>query len=145
MSHTGLMVMLKGLFGPSAKEVELIKKVFGQKIKSVRLDEEVNALRFEMEDGTRFRMSDEGQSCCESRYMRTDDKLEEFTGATLIDAEIKPGPEVETDYDVHEIEFLEVKTDKGSFTVTNHNEHNGYHGGFSLTVQEDWISQKGFR
>lgn len=33
---------------------------------------------------------------------------------------------------MHEVQFLHVKTSKGSFAVSNHNEHNGYYGGFNV-------------
>jgi hypothetical protein len=36
---------------------------------------------------------------------------------------------------VHETQFLIVDTTKGSFTIVNHNEHNGYYGGFGLVAQ----------
>ena len=39
--------------------------------------------------------------------------------------------------DCHEVQFLEVKTSKGSFTMSSHNEHNGYYGGFSIEVRPE--------
>ena len=82
-----------------------------------------------------MRLADEGQSCCENRYMSTDDDLSDFIGGTLLDAEIKAAPD-ETDEwgQVHEVQFLEVRTSKGSFTMASHNEHNGYYGGFYLVA-----------
>ena len=32
--------------------------------------------------------------------------------------------------EIHEIQFLDVKTSKGVFQISNHNVHNGYYGGF---------------
>ena len=37
--------------------------------------------------------------------------------------------------DVHEIQFLDVKTDKGIFQMANNNEHNGYYGGFLIEAR----------
>lgn len=91
-----------------------------------------NALHFVMEDGTKIKLSDEGQSCCEHRYMMTDDDLSYHVGAVLLDAEIKDAPSIEAEYDEHEVQFLEVKTSKGVISCANHNEHNGYYGGFCV-------------
>ncbi|MDC6673798.1 hypothetical protein OEZ80_25875, partial [Leclercia adecarboxylata] len=78
---------------------------------------------------------DDGQSCCESRYMSTDDDLSSFVGATFLGCEIEDGPHEADDPD-HETQFLIVSTSLGKFTVVNHNEHNGYYGGFSIRFEE---------
>lgn len=77
---------------------------------------------------------DDGQCCCEHRYMRTDDDIQSLVGATLIAITVKDGPEI-NDGDVHEQQFLEIQTTKGLVTIANHNEHNGYYGGFSLVLK----------
>lgn len=91
-------------------------------------------------DGTKIRFSDNGQSCCESRYMRTDDTLSEYIGALFLDAEIRDVPEAPEDTDdntyYHEVQFLLLHTSKGDVTLASHNEHNGYYGGFYLNVTE---------
>ena len=48
--------------------------------------------------------------------------------------EIKSAPDVGNDdsYTTHEIKFLEVKTNRGVFTMVSHNEHTGYYGGFLI-------------
>jgi hypothetical protein len=33
--------------------------------------------------------------------------------------------------------FLEIHTDRGSFTMANHNVHNGYYGGFAVEVHPE--------
>lgn len=129
MGQLGIGAMLGRLCG-NKESVEAITSVLNKKIKSVRVDEEMNALRFEFEDGTKFKIFDDGQSCCESRYMRTDDDLSEFEGAVFQNAELKDAPNIEDEYGDHEVQFLEIQTDKGVFTCSNHNEHNGYYGGF---------------
>jgi hypothetical protein len=35
----------------------------------------------------------------------------------------------------HDIAFLLVQTSDGVFTMVNHNEHNGYYGGFLVTCE----------
>jgi hypothetical protein len=90
-----------------------------------------NSLDLHLEGGKVLEFCDVCQQCCESRYMTTDDKLEDYVGAQFVGAEIKdyssmPGG------DVHDVMFLEVQTTKGCFTIVNHVEHNGYYGGFDL-------------
>ena len=52
--------------------------------------------------------------------------------AGMLGAEIKEAPSIPTEYDEHEVQFLEVLTSKGGFTMASHNEHNGYYGGFLI-------------
>ncbi len=121
-------VMIQSLVG-NKDSVDAFKGAIGKKISILELED--NKLIFKFEDGYTLKLFDAGQSCCEDRYMQTDDDLEYYVGADLLDAEIKSAPETEGEYgDVHEIEFLEIKTSLGSFTMANHNEHNGYYGGF---------------
>lgn len=126
----GLGVMLSG-YGDSAA---IFKAALGKTICEVRLDDE-DSLRFEFEDGSRIRIFDDGQSCCESRYMRTDDDLSSFSGAKLLGGTVKDAPSETGEYgDEHEVQFLEIQTDRGVFTMASHNEHNGYYGGFAIRV-----------
>lgn len=134
MSAPGLGVMI-GFLGGNERTVEAYHKAVGQKIARLALDEERDELRVGLADGMTLVARDDGQSCCEHRYMRTDDTLNAFVGATLTGIEIKDAPDQEDEYgDVHEVQFLEVQTSAGAFTVANHNEHNGYYGGFWLTL-----------
>jgi hypothetical protein len=32
--------------------------------------------------------------------------------------------------------FIDIVSTNGTITFTNHNEHNGYYGGFDLTISE---------
>lgn len=132
MSQLGIGAMLGYLRG-NEETVNAIKSSLNKKIKKVFLEKDV--LKFHMDDDSILELFDDGQSCCESRYMTTDDKLEEYSGSTLLAFELKQGPNVETDYDVHEIQFLDVKTDKGIFQMKSHNEHNGYYGGFWIVAK----------
>jgi hypothetical protein len=66
--------------------------------------------------------------------MTTDDNLDLYVGARYLGYEVKDGPDQDVVYDIHEIQFLDIRTDQGVFQLANHNEHNGYYGGFDLAV-----------
>ena len=107
----------------------------GKVLAQARIEEDPKKLlRFTFTDGSQCTVSDEGQSCCEYRYMRTDDNLTEYDGATLLGVSLKDAPNIEDDGECHEVQFLEVITSAGSFVVSSHNEHNG---GFNLCVVEE--------
>lgn len=134
MSEVGIGVMIQAL-GGNGSSVKAYKKAIGLKIESVKLEND--ALWFTFEGGYKMKLSDEGQSCCEHRYMVTDDNLDDYVGAIFLGAEIKDAPNVEDPYgEAHEVQFLEIKTDKGVFTMATHNEHNGYYGGFWVVASE---------
>jgi len=128
----GLGVMIHELCGGRGN-VDKFKESIGKKIKSVSVDD--NELKFIFDDDSELTLFDDGQSCCESRYMTTDDELSEFIGATLENIELADGPDIEEEYDTHEVQFLRVKTNNGDFTISNHNEHNGYYGGFWIVIK----------
>ncbi len=134
--NIGIGVMLSYL-GGNEESVKAVQRAIGQTIIAVELKDD-DALHFTMADGFKLRIFDDGQSCCESRYMRTDDDLSQHVGETLLGFEIKdaPSPEEDNNWGEHEVQFLEVKTDKGVFTMASHNEHNGYYGGFSIRAEE---------
>ena len=134
----GVGVIISELSG-NEETVNTYKQSLGKAITKVWLGED-NSLHLRFTDGTGIRFSDNGQSCCEERYMRTDDDLSHFVGAKFTGAEVKDAPPV-LDEDAwgieHEVQFLEVHTDKGSFVMSNHNEHNGYYGGFAIGIQPE--------
>ena len=139
MTHLGLGVMLNMLAG-NAGTVEAYNASMGKEIVKLFVQDETE-LHFEFTDGTKLVALDDGQSCCESRYMTVEDDLSLYIGATLQSLDIKAGPEEEGEYgDAHEIEFLEVTTSKGQFQISNHNEHNGYYGGFAITLKTGLIA-----
>jgi hypothetical protein len=108
----------------------------GRTIVSATLADERLTLTFT--DGARIAIFDDGQSCCESRYVTTDDDIASLVGRKLVRIEAKDGPETEDEYGgAHESCFVEIGTDDGFITLTNHNEHNGYYGGFGLTIVEE--------
>jgi hypothetical protein len=128
----GMMVMVNRLFGESADP----SKYFGKKIVSAEIIDET--IRLVFDDKTGLRLWDNGQSCCEHRFMTTDDDLSTLVGAKLQRLDLKNAPDLDDNgWSVHEIQFLEIGTDKGFVTIVNHNDHNGYYGGFSLTLKEE--------
>ena len=93
-------------------------------------------------DFGRLTLSDQGQCCCENRYMSTDDNVRSLIGSRFVCYEVKDGPDEseEDGYNVHETQFLEIQTDSGFITLVTHNEHNGYYGGFS--IEEVWDADR---
>lgn len=134
MSQLGEGVMLGILFG-NAETVEAHNGAIGKVIKAIDFSEDALLLHFK--DGTGIKIFDDGQSCCEHRYMTTDDDLQSFVNTEFVDLELREAPDQEGEYgEPHEIQFLLVNTKKGTFTVETHNEHNGYYGGFLIVVRE---------
>lgn len=132
MGQIGMGVIL-GMLDGNPESVAAFTGALGKTIAALRLGDD-DALHFEFADGSKIKFSDEGQSCCEHRYMRTDDSLGDYVGAKLTGAEIKEAPNQPDEYGEHEVQFLEVQTDKGVFTMASHNEHNGYYGGFYIVA-----------
>ncbi len=123
----GIGVMIQTL-GGNVETVTAIQSSLGKVIEKVELKSD--ELIFAFSDGTGLKMLDGGQSCCENRYMVTADDLNEYSGSTLLDFELKNAPDIEDEYGTHEVQFLDVRTSNGVFQMANHNEHNGYYGGF---------------
>lgn len=119
----------------------------GKTITSIALVDDVLNIKFE--DGYVLHLSDEGQSCCERRYMTTDDAPSEFVGAALVSVTILDSPNIEqvpdedgyTSSDEHEIQFLRITTTRGDLTFATHNEHNGYYSGFNLTATGEYKTE----
>lgn len=132
MTHPGIGVMLSYL-ASNEDSVNAFQSAKGKEISLAELANDMLTLKFT--DGTAIAFYDDGQSCCEHRYMVCDDDLPSFTGATLEGAELADAPDVEDGGEVHEVQFLRVSTSKGVIVVSNHNEHNGYYGGFSIKVK----------
>ena len=127
--NLGVGVMVKMIFG-DRDTGRVIQESVGKEIKSIVLEEEELTIVF---DDSRLVLWDDGQSCCELRYMHTDDKLSDFIGSEFLGAEIRDGPDEEDEYsDVKESQFLVIDTSIGQFTIVNYNEHNGYYGGFAI-------------
>jgi hypothetical protein len=115
----------------------ILQEAIGKTITKIYFDVDLydaEALRFEMLDGTSFGIVDIGQSCCESRYMVCDDNLAAFAGAILLGVNLGSASKVEEEWNTHEIQFLNVVTNRGVFSVASHNKHNGYYGGFYIQI-----------
>lgn len=124
----GMGVMINMLTS-NAETVNTLQAALGKEI--ARIAVEKDELRIEFTDTTGVRLWDDGQSCCESRYMNCDDDMVYHVGATIKGFELADGPTDETG-EVKECQFLRVKTSRGIIVVANYNEHNGYYGGFSI-------------
>ena len=130
MSNLGLGVMINMLGGGSPHEP---KEYIGKTIKEAKFETDIFIT---FTDGIKIRISDEGQSCCEHRYITTDDEVSSLNGGVLVSIDLQDGDGIEKDYDVHDTMFLKIQTDKTCATFVTHNEHNGYYGGFSIYINE---------
>jgi hypothetical protein len=138
MSQLGIGVWLRHIAGESPPEAS---KYLGRKITAAALVDRdyggTRQLALTFEDGKKIAIFDDGQSCCESRYITTDDDVGSLVGHILTRIEAKDGPDTEDEHgDMHETCFVEIGTDDGFVTLVNHNEHNGYYGGFGLSITE---------
>ena len=107
-----------------------------QVLESIELDD-LDALRFKV-NGSTYYLYDDGQCCCENRYMTCHDDLTSFTGGTLLGVRVAEGPSSEGEWgDCHEVQFLRLYTSKGVIVCETHNEHNGYYGGFNVRLKKE--------
>ena len=139
MSQFGIGVMINMLSANEESTGENFQSAINKEISKLIIDPEYNfgdgGLVITFTDKSGIVIYDAGRSCCESRWMHTDDELSAFVGAKLLDAEIRKGSVDESDYEYKESQFIIVKTSLGEFTLVNYNEHNGYYGGFWLVVE----------
>lgn len=127
----GIGAVIHTLSGRSPKKPN---DYYGKKIKTAELIE--NEILISFEDGLKIKIWDDGQSCCESRYITTDDDVKDLIGQILISINAKDGPDIERDYGYHEQVFVEIQGNNSSITFCTHNENNGYYGGFVLSCDE---------
>lgn len=101
------------------------------KILSIRLSD--NEVLVDLSNGLTVTLSDEGQNCCEDRYITTDDDLPSCVGSEYLGWHVAAGPTVDDPQgEVHEIEFLRVETSGEVITFETHNVHNGSYSGFQV-------------
>lgn len=136
-NNLGMGVMISRMTEQSDSR-RAYEAALNKKIKTITLDtaERNSSLLLRFEDGSTLRFRDEGQSCCENRYMATDDNLLDYIGGQLLGAELRTAPNAGGDED-HEVQFLAIETSKGQFVISSHNEHNGYYGGFAIACFAD--------
>ena len=105
MSQQGIGALLC-LLKSNAESIAVFTAALGKEIAALSLSDK--ALHFSFADGSRVTLYDDAQSCCESRFMSTDDALSDFIGGKLLDAEVREGPsEVDGEYgEKHEIALL---------------------------------------
>lgn len=112
-------------------------EVIGKEILGTRIynNEEVLLI---LEGGYSVYLRDDGQSCCETRYITCDDNLSDLIGSKFTHIkELKHTTTDESDEyeNEHEITFIEIRAGDTLCTVCTHNEHNGYYGGFNLNIE----------
>ena len=114
----------------------LLESVIGKVFREVRVDPDENRLVFAFVGGPDIYLFDDDQSCCETRWIHTDDDLLYFTGCKFLGLEVKEGPSEDTKYEFRDSQFLIIKTTLGEFTVVNYNQHNGHYAGFKIVARE---------
>lgn len=116
-----------------------LQDIKGKIVQKIYLDIDVylghDVLIIEFSDGQKVGIADTEQCCCEHRYITCDDDLTGYQGAHLEDISLREGrDDIGDGMDCHEVAFVKVVTDQGTITLTSHNEHNGYYGGFDLAI-----------
>jgi len=134
MPQLGLGVMIN-MLGGNEESIEALRNGMGKEIAALFLGEDF-VLHFVFADGYKMGILDAGQSCCESRWMSTDDDLPYYVGTFLQDIRIQDGPDIPSSEE-HQTQFLKITTSKGVFTMVTHVEHNGYYGGFSVVARKE--------
>lgn len=113
-----------------------IKSVRGLTIKGISVKDTNLRIRFQEKNGVEKSLTiwDDARSCCEYRYMRTDDDISWYLGSEFLDVELSDGPTENDDENcmITQSQFLKITTSKGVFTVVSYNRHNGYYGGFEI-------------
>ena len=140
MEIPGIGVIIPLLFGDNTETLAALAAAERKTISAISVDPEYNrgdgGLAIDFADGTGIILFDDGRSCCENRYIHTDDDLTAFVGAVFAGCEIREVPNIEDKSGDHEVQFLLVHTNLGTITAETHNEHNGYYGGFYLRACE---------
>ena len=109
-----------------------VRLPLGEMVTAIRLTPDQRTCEVQL-GGVVFGITDALRLCCETRYMVCDDNLAAFVGSILQGIEVVDGPETTKGDTTHEVQFLRLITTHGTVTISNHNEHNGYYDGFSLT------------
>lgn len=133
VQRLGVGVLIRRLAG-NKESTDTFAEAIGKTIAEVKMKDD--ALLFRFADGFGMKLSDNGQSCCESRYMTCGDDLSTYAGATLLGGEVAPAPDVQHEYASHEVQFLRIQTSAGAIVCETHVEHNGYYGGFAVEAEK---------
>lgn len=122
------------MLGGNEETVNALKGAFGKEITKAKLDGDCIKIWFSKKKG--IQIWDGGQSCCEHRYITTDDDPAALVGKKLTNIEIAAAPDVEDGGECHEVQFLRIHAEDETVVFETHNEHNGYYGGFWIQVKE---------
>jgi len=139
MSQWGIGAMIQMLSG-NESAVNAYTSSLNKEIKSIKLDPDMNggdgALVMMFTDDTGLMLYDCARSCCESRYMSTEDDLQYFVGSVFKSVDIRDGSVEEHEYgEESEMQFMQVNTNRGVFVINTYNHHNGYYGGIVITAK----------
>lgn len=118
-----------------SENYEAVRSVVGCIISSISIDG--NQVIISFSNGKMLSITDNGQSCCEHRYITSDDLPVTFSEVeTLVSVDSREMPTMSDEFgDPHEQCAVIVQTTLQSLTFVTHNEHNGYYGGFSLVAK----------
>jgi len=137
MGQRGLGALIR-MLGSNADSVKAYTESLNKNIAKIKLDAKLNdgdgALELTFTDTSTLMLFDSARSCCESRYMHTDDDLTALVGATFLGVDVLNGPTVDGDDEPTECMFVHVKTNKGVVVINTYNSHNGYYGGICITA-----------
>jgi hypothetical protein len=86
-------------------------------------------------DGTALNLFDDGQQCCEKRWLASDDKSEDVAGGVLMDVQMEEGVDDEGSEDILQSQFIRIITDKAPYVVTAYNKHNGSYDGITVKAE----------
>lgn len=111
---------------------EIMKRCAHKEIDHIVVDENHVSILFK---DLELVIVDNGQSCCELRYMSTDDDVTYHNKSLFMGIALGSVEEVGGDGEVHDIQFLDIYTTLGVISVASHNEHNGYYGGFDIGLE----------
>ena len=116
----------------SKRTAAVLERASGKRISALSFED--YALHFVFDDGFKMRIRDSAQYGGEVRFTTTDDDPGDFVGAEFLGIELLDEPEDEYG---SEVQFLKVRTTKGTMTLANHNDHNGYYSGFGVVAEEE--------
>lgn len=118
--------------------IELMRnrKILGIKYIPYPKKSSEDSILFRLDDGLRVLLTIQ-QDCCEKRYFAPDlVELDNLKGNILLDLVFKPTIK---ESDEFEYMFIDIVTDKSTYTFTSYNEHNGYYNGIEpiLTISPE--------
>ena len=132
------------------KRLESLEFVKGKIINTIDIHDNIVEIGFE--DATILKMHNDYQ-CCECRYFLTDDDINYYNGAKVINIETRdtvykddvPCYEIDcyglkngcdhASSNGAEVQFLLITTNLGVITIQAYNKHNGYYAGINLEYE----------